>query len=66
MVTITDIKGSTQSGKYIVYEISGLSTDDKPTVSFNGAEIVNGCKYIEINTGKVYLYDAENEQWNEF
>ena len=41
-------------------ELRGLSTDDKPTDN-----VANGTTFIEIDTGKMYLYDAENEQWQE-
>jgi len=40
-------------------EYRGLSTDTKPTGSINGAA------FIEIDTGKVYLFDAAGETWNE-
>lgn len=42
-------------------EARGLSTDSKPT-----DDIYNGSMYIEMNTGKVYFYDAEGEAWREF
>lgn len=38
----------------------GLSTDDKPT----GAEL-NGREFKEMDTGKKYLFDAENGEWLE-
>ena len=41
-------------------EYRGLSTDTKPTEN-----VVNGSAYIEIDTGKVYLFDATGETWNE-
>lgn len=41
-------------------ELRGLSTDTKPT-----NDIANGTTFIEIDTGKIYLYDAENELWKE-
>ena len=28
-------------------------------------KVDNGSTYIEIDTGKIYLYDLENEQWKE-
>lgn len=37
-----------------------LSTDTKPT---NWA---NGSKLIEMDTSKLYLYDAANHTWREF
>lgn len=41
-------------------ELRGLSTDEKPTTG-----IENGSMFIEMDTGKIYLYDLENEQWRE-
>lgn len=49
-------------------EVRGLSLDSKPTtITIDGEEqpLANGTTFIEINTGKIYLYDAENEQWRE-
>lgn len=45
-------------------EIRGLSTDEKPTTLGEEA-INNGTAFIEIDTGKVYFYDLENEEWKE-
>lgn len=41
-------------------EYRGLSTDTKPTEN-----VVNGSSFIEIDTGKVYLFDADGGTWNE-
>ena len=41
-------------------EMRGLSTDTKPTENVN-----NGATYIEIDTGKIYMFDKENSQWKE-
>ena len=49
---------------YISVELRGLSSDEKPT-EMNGKKIDNGSAFIEMDTGKVYLYDLENEEWNE-
>lgn len=38
---------------------SGLSTDDKPL------EVENGSQFDEIDTGKTYRFDAENQTWYE-
>ena len=38
----------------------GLSTDAKPTDALNGA-----C-FIEMNTGKIYFFDADNATWREW
>lgn len=49
---------------YITVELRGLSTDEKPT-EMNGKIVDNGSSYLEIDTGKLYLYDLENERWEE-
>lgn len=41
-------------------EYRGLSTDTKPTEN-----ITNGSVFIEIDTGKLYMFDAEGTQWKE-
>lgn len=41
------------------YDLRGLSTDSKPT------DVTNGSTFIEMDTGKKYLYDATGEQWRE-
>ena len=45
-------------------EIRGLSTDDKPT-EVDGKDTPNGTIFLEIDTGKLYIYDLENELWKE-
>lgn len=49
---------------YISVELRGLSTDERPT-EFAGKKIDNGSTYLEIDTGNLYLYDLENEEWKE-
>ena len=46
-------------------ELYGLSGDSKPTDKFKGAKIENGSSFLEMDTSKVYLYDAENDEWKE-
>ena len=41
-------------------EYYGLSTDTKPLIAQNGAA------FLEMDTGDIYLYDAENAQWINF
>lgn len=36
----------------------GLSDDPKPT-----EDVMNGDAYYEINTGNLYMYDADGKQW---
>ena len=43
-------------------EMVGLSTDTKPT----GMSVGNGWSFIEMDTGKVFFYNAEDEEWLEF
>ena len=43
-------------------ELVGLSTDSKPT----GVSVGNGWTFIEMDTGKVFFYNAEDEEWLEF
>ena len=38
-----------------------LSSDSKPI-----GNVENGSKLIEMDTGKIYIYDAQNNQWREF
>ena len=40
-----------------------LSTDTKPT---NDATMMNGSKLLEMDTSKVYLFDAANRTWREW
>ena len=63
MITIYKQKDNNNDKKMEV-ELRGLSTDEKPTV-IKGAVVDNGSSFIEIDTGKVFLYDLENEQWKE-
>lgn len=42
-----------------VPQYEGLSTDDKPLDCDNGSE------FKEIDTGKKYVFDAENKIWYE-
>ena len=45
--------------------LEGLSTDTKPTGTYSGLLIRNGSTYYEMDTVKIYKYDAENEEWLE-
>jgi len=54
----------TEEGELVSAELRGLSTDTKPTKIGNKV-IDNGSVFIEIDTGKIFFYDLENEQWKE-
>ena len=43
-----------------VYEFRGLSTDTKPT------NVGNGCLFIELDTGKLFLFNKDGGEWVEF
>jgi hypothetical protein len=58
MLSIIRKETNTQEGNNPILEIRGLSTDEKPTEN-----ISNGSVFIEIDTGNMYFYDAENEEW---
>lgn len=47
---------------YTIQQYQGLSSDTKPT----GADVVNGSRFLEIDTGKTYMYDAAGAQWLEY
>ena len=56
----TDYIKISEDGEKKGVELRGLSTDTKPTEG-----IENGSIYIEIDTGKIFMYDAENQLWKE-
>ena len=64
MISLTRFETATQK---IVndMEIRGLSTEEKPTDKVDDIPIINGAKYIEVDTGKVCYFDAESETWSE-
>lgn len=41
------------------WDIRGLSTDQKPTED----RMPNGSSFLEMDTGNVYFWDKENQQW---
>ena len=67
MVTIYNIKKSEMinhpNGEvFYLLELRGLSSDEKLIEIENGT-IENGSVFIEIDTGDVYIFDAENKEW---
>ncbi len=42
------------------YEFRGLSTDEKPVERAG-----NGSIFIEMDTGKVFMFDEQNKVWKE-
>ena len=41
------------------FELAGLSTDTKPT----GNLYATGCLFLEVDTGDVFAYDEEGNEW---
>ncbi len=44
----------------IIHDVRCLSTDTKPTTG-----IKNGSTCLEMDTGSMYMYDAENAEWHQ-
>ena len=58
MVRILNSKSLQTDVMYI--EAAGLSTDEKPT-----SKVATGSTFQEVDTGKVYVFDEENQTWYE-
>ena len=43
-----------------VHDVRCLSTDTKPTEGIH-----NGSTLLEMDTGKMYMFDKDNETWRE-
>ena len=56
--TLSQLDGVPVSGSATYF---GLSTDSKPTDG-----VSNGSCFLEMNTGKIYFYDADGAQWLEW
>lgn len=66
MITVSEtgrFRGLGRNKKTIV-ELRGLSTDTKPDKVGN-VNIDNGSIFIEIDTGKIYMYNLDAETWSE-
>ena len=59
MVTETSVSNT---GRDNIYDFMGLSTDEKPTIT-DFPSMKNGSSFFEMDTKKIYFYDAENAQW---
>ncbi len=46
-------------------KFDGLSTDTKPTGTFNGMKIVNGSSFFEMDTQEIYFYNEAANAWLE-
>lgn len=41
----------------------GLSTDSKPTQTYNSLKIKNGSTFFEMDTQKVFFYNGATDSW---
>mgnify|MGYP006988826939 CR=1 FL=1 len=48
-----------------IFEFRGLSTDDKPTETFDSKPIATGSAFLETDTGEVFFYDEVLTSWTE-
>lgn len=55
-------KSTSKGEEFSVFELRGLSTDEKPT-EVNGKKVDNGSVFVEIDTQKIFFYDLENQEW---
>lgn len=64
MITIYNMENrQTKQGKeYVSGELRGMSTDTKPT-KIGEKEIENGSVFIEIDTQKLFFFDADSQEW---
>lgn len=46
-----------------LFRLEGLSSDEKPGAVFEGAGVLNGSLFFEVDSGDVFMFDAENELW---
>ena len=64
MITIYKVENTKlkPNDDYISVELRGLSTEEMPT-EIGGKKVDNGSIYICIDTGDIYMYDLENQEW---
>jgi len=64
MITIANQTTSVTDNKTI-FEFRGLSTDDKPTQKYVEQDVSNGSTFIEMDTGKVFMFNESELAWVE-
>ncbi len=67
MISISEAKKMREDGddKYTILEMRGLADDTKPTDEISNTKIDNGSIFIEIDTGKLFMFDLEHKEWKE-
>lgn len=62
MITMGEQNGTGAPFAFGCVTYYGLSTDNsKPTT-----DVANGSAFVEMDTSKLYFYDAEGETWREW
>ena len=59
MVRVMVKKAYANDAVYV--ELAGLASDSKPT----GGGMITGSRFIEADTGKVFMYDEAGAEWNQ-
>lgn len=62
MITYDGVHNTIDGVVSVNSTLFGLSTDTKPT----GAAVANGSCFLELDSSKIYFYDADNAQWREW
>ena len=52
-----------QPNDSLQFDLRGLSSDTKPTGTFQGNKIGHGSSFLEIDTQNVVFYDEASETW---
>ena len=64
MITIANQTTSVTDSKTI-FEFRGLSTDEKPTQTYVEQAVANGSTFMEMDTGKIFMFNAPELTWIE-
>ena len=60
MITAFRTEGTDVRGKF---EFIGLSTDSKPTGTYEDTTIMNGSSFFEMDNQAVKFYDETSQSW---
>ena len=60
MITAFRTTGTDEKGQF---EFKGLSTDQKPTGTYDDTVIENGSSFFEMDTQAVKFYNETTESW---
>ena len=52
-----------QIGQLAKLSFQGLSTDTKPTETYDGYTLMNGTSFFELDNQEVYFYDGDSKTW---